>query len=220
MEKLLAGVRKFHDHEQRQYTGLFRRLSRDGQDPHTLFITCADSRVIAELITQSQPGDLFVVKNIGNIVPPANVTGSTNSTAAAIEFAVSLLRVQDVVVCGHSQCGAIAALLHGLPPEVPETSSLHAWLALAAPVHAALQTRHSPLQSQAERTAAATEEKRPAGPENLRTYPSVQKRLRDGTLRLHGWIFHIATATVHAYDPASDRFLPLTFPQHTPPTGA
>lgn len=218
MEKLLAGVRKFHIQEQRQYTQLFRRLSRDGQDPHTLFITCSDSRVIAELITQSQPGDLFVVKNIGNIVPPADVTGSTNSTAAAIEFAVALLNVQDVVVCGHSQCGAIAALLHGLPPETPEHSNLHEWLALAAPVHTALQTRYSPLQSQAERAVAATEENVLLALKNLRTYPCVQKRLHEGSLRLHGWIFQIATAAVHAYDPARDQFLPLTPEPASPST--
>src|ERR1041385_7477265 len=111
MQKLIDGVHKFHRDEFGNYRKLFRKLSQEGQNPHTLFITCSDSRVLAELITQSKPGDLFVVKNIGNIVPPANASGSTNSTAAAIEFAVEILRVSDIVVCGHSQCGAITALL-------------------------------------------------------------------------------------------------------------
>src|SRR6478736_6723248 len=88
MQKLIAGVHKFQQDEFGNYRKLFRKLSREGQNPHTLFITCSDSRVLAELITQSKPGDLFVVKNLGNIVPPADVVGSTNSTAAAIEFAV------------------------------------------------------------------------------------------------------------------------------------
>src|SRR5436190_9289370 len=111
MEKLIEGVHKFHNDEFGNYRSLFRKLSQEGQNPHTLFITCSDSRVLAELVTQSKPGDLFVVKNIGNIVPPASATGSTNSTAAAIEFAVDVIRVNDIVVCGHSQCGAMTALL-------------------------------------------------------------------------------------------------------------
>src|SRR5271163_1977995 len=111
MEQLIAGVHKFQRDEFGNYRKLFRKLSQDGQNPHTLFITCSDSRVLAELITQSKPGDLFVVKNVGNIVPPASATGDTNSTAAAIEFAVENLRVSDIVICGHSQCGAIDALL-------------------------------------------------------------------------------------------------------------
>src|SRR5580693_8678131 len=111
MEPLIEGVHKFRTAEFGNYRKLFRKLSQEGQNPHTLFITCADSRVLAELITQSKPGDLFVVKNIGNIVPLASAVFDTNATAAAIEFAVDTLRVDDIVVCGHSQCGAIEALL-------------------------------------------------------------------------------------------------------------
>src|ERR1700690_2474672 len=115
MQRLIEGVHKFRTDAFGNYRKLFRKLSQEGQNPHTLFITCSDSRVLAELVTQSQPGDLFVVKNVGNIVPPAAVSGSTNSTAAAIEFAVHILGVDDIVVCGHTQCGAMTALLNGLP---------------------------------------------------------------------------------------------------------
>src|ERR1700754_3818905 len=117
MQQLIDGVHRFQTEQFGRYRRLFRRLSKEGQNPHTLFITCSDSRVLAELITQSQPGDLFVVKNVGNIVPPAAVTGSTNSTAAAIEFAVETLRVSDIVICGHSQCGAMTALLDNTPTD-------------------------------------------------------------------------------------------------------
>src|SRR2546425_9918339 len=133
MQQLIEGVHKFRNEEFGSYRKLFRKLSQDGQDPHTLFITCSDSRVLAELITQSQPGDLFVVKNIGNIVPPANAVGDTNSTAAAIEFAVENLHVDDIVICGHSQCGAISALL-GRIAMTDLTPHLRDWLSLAAPV--------------------------------------------------------------------------------------
>src|SRR5580692_1899457 len=111
MQQLIEGVHRFRNEEFGNYRKLFRKLSQEGQNPHTLFITCSDSRVLAELITQSKPGDLFVVKNIGNIVPPASAVGDTNSTAAAIEFAVENLRVSDIVICSHSQCGAITAML-------------------------------------------------------------------------------------------------------------
>src|ERR1700728_4030621 len=133
MQQLIEGVHKFRSGEFGNYRKLFRKLSRDGQNPHTLFITCSDSRVLAELITQSKPGDLFVVKNIGNIVPPASVKGDTNSTAAAIEFAGVNLRVNDIVICWHSQCGAIAAML-GHVPLGESTPNLRGWLNLAQPV--------------------------------------------------------------------------------------
>lgn len=208
MQKLIAGVHKFQTDEFGNYRSLFRKLSREGQNPHTLFITCSDSRVLAELITQSKPGDLFVVKNVGNIVPPASATGSTNSTAAAIEFAVDSLRVSDIVVCGHSQCGAMEALITGLPPEHP-LPHLREWLALAAPVRQVLQTEYPHLKSHAERTTAAGEENVLFALENLHTYPTVQARLADGSLRLHGWFFKIATADLFAFDPETKQFLPL-----------
>jgi hypothetical protein len=108
MQRLLEGVHRFRHDEFGKYKAMFKRLSRQGQKPHTLFITCADSRVLAELITQSNPGDLFVIKNVGNIVPAANLASAYNSTGAGIEFAIEVLGVSDVVVCGHSGCGAIA----------------------------------------------------------------------------------------------------------------
>src|SRR6478735_5498866 len=141
MEKLIEGVHKFRTDEFGNYRKLFRKLSQDGQDPHTLFITCSDSRVLAELITQSKPGDLFVVKNVGNIVPPAGVTGSTNSTAAAIEFAVETLRVSDIVICGHSQCGAMTALLDDAPTD--RMPHLREWLTLANPVREIMRTQYN-----------------------------------------------------------------------------
>src|SRR3954462_9747687 len=116
MQDLIEGVHRFRTNEFGNYRTLFQRLSREGQKPHTLFITCADSRVLAELITQSNPGDLFVVKNIGNIVSPPDPEGH-NSTGAAIEFGVEVLGVSDIVVCGHSQCGAIQALMSSGDPQ-------------------------------------------------------------------------------------------------------
>ena len=208
MQRLIAGIHRFRKEEFGRYSALFRKLSKDGQNPHTLFITCADSRVLAELVTQSKPGDLFVVKNIGNIVPPASATGSTNSTAAAIEFAVEILRVNDIVVCGHSQCGAMTTLLDNSGVDL-NTPHLAEWLKLAAPVLEILKRDYADLTKPDQRATAAAEENVLFALENLYTYPCVQARLADGSLSLHGWFFKIATAELFAYDPESRQFQPI-----------
>ncbi|MBE0545479.1 MAG: carbonic anhydrase [Verrucomicrobia bacterium] len=208
MQKLVEGVHRFQAEEFGRYRNLFRKLAREGQKPHTLFITCSDSRVLAELITQSEPGDLFVVKNVGNIVPPGHVTGSTNSTAAAIEFAVEVLRVNDIVVCGHSQCGAMDTLMQ--PNErISTMPHLEEWLRVADPVKQIIQTEYKHLTNDTERSTAAAEENVLFALENLHSYPSVQQRLADGSLHLHGWFFKIATAQLFAYDPGTRQFIPL-----------
>ncbi len=212
MQRLIEGVHKFRSDQFGNYRKLFRKLSQEGQNPHTLFITCSDSRVLAELITQSKPGDLFVVKNVGNIVPPSSVMGDTNSTAAAIEFAVENLRVSDIVICGHSQCGAISALL-GAAPVGNSTPHLRDWLKLASPVLDTLKTEYAHLTETSAREDAASEENVLFGLDNLHSYACVQNRLMDGSLRLHGWFFKIATAELFAYDPETRQFSPLVSEQ-------
>jgi len=205
---LIEGVHRFRNDEFGNYRSLFQRLSREGQNPHTLFITCSDSRVLAELITQSKPDDLFVFKNIGNIVPPASVTGTTNSTAAAIEFAVETLRVSDIVICGHSQCGAMTALL-GQPLDEKRTPHLKEWLTLAEPVREIMRNQYAHVNDPKHRIDLASGENVLFALENLQSYYCVQDRLADGSLRLHGWFFEISTAQLLAYDPDSRQFSPL-----------
>jgi carbonic anhydrase len=204
---LIEGVHRFRNDEFGNYRTLFQRLSREGQNPHTLFITCSDSRVLAELITQSKPGDLFVVKNIGNIVPPAAVTGSTNSTAAAIEFAVETLRVSDIVICGHSQCGAMNALLGDAPTD--KMPHLREWLTLAEPVREIMRTQYQHVADPEHRKDLAAAENVLFALENLHSYYCVQDRLMEGSLRLHGWFFKIASAELLAYNPETRQFKPL-----------
>lgn len=208
MQRLIEGVHKFRRDEFGNFRKLFRKLSQEGQKPHTLFITCSDSRVLAELITQSKPGDLFVVKNIGNIIPPASVKGSTNSTAAAIEFAVEALGVADIVVCGHSQCGAISALM-GEAKVGDNVPHLREWLELALPVKSTVEKEYTHLKLPEARLNAAAEENVLFALDNLRTYPCVQSRLANDLLRIHGWFFKIATAELFAYDPESKQFQPI-----------
>jgi len=205
MQRLIEGVHRFQSEEFGRYRELFTKLSQEGQKPHTLFITCSDSRVLAELITQSKPGDLFVVKNVGNIVPPASAVGSTNSTAAAIEFAVHTLQVDDIVVCGHSQCGAMAALMEGVP-EAAAMPHLCEWISLADPVRRVIEENYGHLHEALSRTTAAAEENVLFALENLRTYPCVKARLADGSLHLHAWFFKIATAELYFYDLTTRQF--------------
>jgi carbonic anhydrase len=209
MQKLIDGLHKFRKEQFGRYESLFHRLSREGQHPHTLFITCSDSRVLAELVTDSKPGDLFVVKNVGNIVPPHTVSGATNSTAAAIEFAVDVLGVSDIVVCGHTQCGAMRALvtndqdLSGMP-------HLESWLGLVEPVVDTLRQTYAHLTGDHDQLlTAAAEENVLFAIENLQAYPCVARKLSEKTLAIHGWCFKISTAETFAFDPASGQFQPI-----------
>ena len=208
MQRLLEGVHRFREGEFGKYKAMFRRLSRQGQKPHTLFITCADSRVLAELITQSNPGDLFVIKNVGNIVPSSEIAVGFNSTGAGIEFAVEVLGVSDVVVCGHSGCGAIAALLSRQSDWT--LKHLHSWVELAKPVRDLIESKYQHLTDAEERARAAEEENVLFSIEQLHTYPCVERRLADGSLRLHAWFFKIGTGELFAYDPEQKQFVAIT----------
>ncbi len=215
MQKLIEGVHRFRAEEFGRFSELFQRLSNEGQKPHTLFITCADSRILAELITHSEPGDLFVVKNVGNIVPPNDRAAYPNSTAAAIEFAVSVLGVEDVVICGHSQCGAMTALVADdfhecndgcTPSDMP---NLRSWLSIAAPVRELIDRDYGHLTDIEKKITAASEENVLFGVENLKTYPAVRASIEAGKLLVHAWFFKIATAELFAYDPVNKQFMPL-----------
>lgn len=208
MQKLIDGVHRFRQEEFGIHRELFRRLSREGQKPHTLFITCADSRVIAELITQSRPGDLFVMKNVGNIVPPPDPGAQGHSVGAGVEFAVEVLQVSDIVVCGHSQCGAVAALLNP-GDELARNPHLRHWVEQAAPVRHTIEEKYQHLVSEEQRHRAAEEENVLFSIERLHEYRCVQERLAAGKLRLHAWFFKIASAELFVYDPADRQFQPI-----------
>jgi len=214
MQKLIQGVHSFQTREFRSYSGLFRRLAREGQAPHTLFITCADSRVQAELITGSRPGDLFVVKNVGNIVPPASVSGP-NSTAAAVEFAIESLGVSDIVVCGHTQCGAMAALVGGIP-HAEHQPHLAEWLEQSHSVRDVVAQTYPEITEAADLETLMAEENVLFGLENLKTYGVVERALQRDAVRLHGWMFQIRTAKLFAYSPEVGQFEPLTPPAEPP----
>ncbi len=204
MQKLVDGIHQFQQnifatHEQR-----FRRLMQ-GQKPLALFITCSDSRIDPSLITQSQPGELFIMRNAGNIVPAYGTVHG--GEAATIEYAVSVLQVRDVIICGHSHCGAMAGLLK--PESVADFPSIISWLSHAESTARIIKENYSHLQDPSERLTATVEENVLVQLENLRTHPSIAAALGRGELKIHGWIYKFETGQVFAYHPENGQFLPL-----------
>ena len=169
-----------------------------------LFITCADSRVDQALVTQSKPGELFIVRNIGNIIPPYDALKDKNSVAAAIEFAGLALKVSDVIVCGHSNCGAMQAL-YKKNDELDKMPHLRDWLSLAKPVKDAV-LKSFPDSPQDVLHEITEKENVLAQIENLETYPFIAQALDDGSLYLHGWHYEIGTGQMYAYIPNTDKF--------------
>lgn len=213
--KLRRGLERFRAEHFPRFRERFRRLAEEGQRPHTLFVGCSDSRVVPGLLADAGPGELFVVRNVGALVPPR---GADPSVAAAVEFAVGVLEVTDAVVCGHSRCGAVRSLFE--PPEAAGPA-LGRWLEHARPA--------------AERAlrAAAGDGDAPAGPpreipsdpgpellreaerqsvrlqlERLREHPAAREAADAGRLTLHGWHYRIGRGELHALDPEAGDFVP------------
>jgi carbonic anhydrase len=219
-KRLLDGFRRFHGQIYAKRSEEYRRAVRGGQKPHTLFITCADSRIDPELITQSGPGEIFVARNIGNLVPPyGEVSGSVS---AIIEYAVAALKVSQVVVCGHSDCGAMIELLH--PDKVNELPVVKSWLRNGDTALTIVRSRHpagngnKPRRRAPARRGGADADTRNALEEltevnvlqqlhHLRTHPSVAGRVADGSLALSGWVYDIADGTVRLYSEEQQKFV-------------
>ena len=205
MQKLEAGIHHFRATYFASNRQLFEQLSEAGQRPETLFITCSDSRVVPNLITNAAPGELFIVRNVGNIVPSVE-RGVLGGVSAAIEYAIEVLEVGNVIVCGHTHCGAIDAILH--PERVGHLPFVSRWLAESSGIPRIIEERYGSLEGE-ERMAAAIQENVLAQLENLRTFPFVARRLDAGVLKMSGWVFKIATGQVFDYDPVSEQFLQL-----------
>lgn len=203
MQKLIQGIHKFQNETFAPLQDLFERLSQ-GQNPETLFITCSDSRIDPTLLTRSPPGELFILRNAGNIVPP--YVSATGGEAATIEFAVAGLGVRDIIVCGHSHCGAVDGLFN--PEKLNGMPAVKSWLIHAETTRRIISENYRHLSNDKLLTAAI-EENVLVQLEHLRTHPSVASRLVRGDLRLHGWVYKIQTGEVYAYDPAPGQFVPL-----------
>jgi len=203
MQKLVQGIHQFQANIFSSQRELFERLA-DGQDPDALFITCSDSRINPNLITQTNPGDLFILRNAGNIIPPHGA--ANGGEGATIEYAVAALGIQDIIVCGHSHCGAMMGLLD--PKGLDDMPAVGAWLAHAEATRRIIKEKYSELSNSALLTATV-EENVLVQLEHLRTHPAVAAGLARGKLKLHGWVYKIETGQVFAYDPERGQFVPV-----------
>lgn len=203
MEKLVDSIHRFQSGVFGEQKDLFAPLSK-GQEPDALFITCSDNRVSPTLITQTIPGDLFILRNAGNIVPPYGLIHGGET--ATIEYAIDALAVKDIIICGHTHCGAMKAVLD--PTGLDELPAVKDWLTYAEATRRVMKTRYKDLPEN-EKLATCIEENVLVQIENLRTHPSVLAALTRGEMRLHAWVYEIESGKVMAFDDNAGQYLPV-----------
>jgi carbonic anhydrase len=200
-EKLFKGVLNFKKEDFETHKGLFEGL-KEGQKPHTFYIGCSDSRILPNLITKTLPGEVFVVRNIANIVPPFEINdGTYKCTASILEYAVKYLEVENILVCGHSNCGGLKALFY--PPEKLEKLPLvKKWLEIIDDVKNAVKD----IEDEKLREWEVEQLNVVKQLDNLLTYPFVRERVESGKLNLIGWYYIIETGEVYNYDKEKNEF--------------
>jgi carbonic anhydrase len=200
--RILHGIQHFQQYVFGPRKSLFRRLGQ-GQSPLALFITCSDSRINPNMLTQTDPGELFILRNAGNLVP---AHGSVSGSAATIEYALKALHLRDVIVCGHSKCGAMQALL--APESLRDLPAVSNWLTHAREILPVVEGAGASL-TPAEKLSFTIERNVLLQIDHIRTYPFVAEMLATAQLRIHGWVYHIETGQVTVHVPGKERFVPL-----------
>ncbi|CBG39423.1 carbonic anhydrase [Helicobacter mustelae] len=206
MKELFDGAVKFQEDDFMQYKELYKSLEKH-QDPHTLFLTCVDSRVVPNLITNTLPGDLFVIRNMGNIVPPYHEGSHRRegylSTTSAIEYALNVLDIKNIIICGHSDCGACAAIYEG-EEMLKRAPYVKKWVELLEPVKKKVLAFHP--KSRIKRMWLTEQINIEQQLENLMTYPFVEEKFDRGELRIYGWYYMIATGEIFNYNMITREF--------------
>ncbi len=204
MQKLVHGIQRFQSQIVQPNQDFFERLA-GGQNPMAMFITCSDSRINPNQLTQTEPGELFVLRNVGNIIPPSGT--SNNGEAAAVEFAVEGLGIRDIIVCGHTHCGAMKGLLD--MPSIKTMQHVRKWLRHAEATQQIVEENYKHLSGQA-RLTVATEENVLVQIRHLQAMPPVAAALGRGEMNIYGWMYKIETGEVFQYDLNEKQFLPLS----------
>jgi len=200
LDDLVAGFRRFRQRYFRDDRSLYERLTHQGQTPKAMIVACCDARVDPAIVMDCDPGDLFVVRNVANLVPPCEEGRGYHGTSAALEFAVRCLRVEHVIVMGHARCGGIQALLG----DIGGGEFITPWMSIAAAAR-----REAAAMSVEHRVAACEQAAVRISLDNLMTFPFVREAVAAGRLRLHGWYFDLDGGALRGYDPAARRFVSL-----------
>jgi len=205
---LIDGYHVFRKNYFSQDNVLYDQLARNGQNPKILMIACSDSRVDPAIVTNSQPGDLFVVRNVANLVPPYEQDNTYHGTSAALEFGICGLGIRHVIICGHSQCGGIRALLDGSNKETPQNSFIHKWMQLAKPAYESVLKNHqkAPLEEQIE---ICSQQSLIHSLDHLKSFPWVQEKLQENNLFLHAWYFDLSKGTIQMFEEEKMMFVAL-----------
>ena len=207
LTQIVQNHKEFKEKHFKEYEELFRELIEKGQSPKTLFIACADSRIDPSLITHTKPGDLFVDRNVGNLVPPHEEDAAAG-VGASIEYAVEHLHIENIIVCGHTHCGACKSLYSEADTSNPKEQKLFSWLKYAMPAKSAALAKVD--ANNKEELLRATERANIVQQlENLLTYPTVQEAYKAKKLFLQGWYYHMESGEIEYYDPIEDTFKPL-----------
>jgi carbonic anhydrase len=204
MDRIIDGVRRFRESEYVEHRALYQELAARQQNPLALFITCADSRVLPHLITQTRPGDLFEIRNAGNIVAPYGAP--SGGEAATIEYSLEVLEIPNIIVCGHSQCGAMKAILeHKALEQLPAGK---AWFAHAEATRRIAKLKYADLPFE-EMWVLAIQENVLVQMNQISTHPSVAARLASGRVHMYGWYYDIGSGVVLQYDQQQGTFVEL-----------
>lgn len=206
IKDLILGYKEFQVSYFNENNSLYQKLSTDGQNPKAMVIACSDSRVDPAVVLNCQPGDLFVVRNVANLVPPYEEDNTYHGTSAALEFAICGLSVEHIIVFGHTQCGGIRSMIEN--PCVHQKSFLTKWMQLAKPAHHIIEDNYTELPND-QKINICSQYAIINSIKNLKTFPWIEERVKQNLLSIHGWVFDIKTGTIKAYDYEKHVFQPL-----------
>lgn len=208
LDLLLSGYRAFRQKYFDRNQVVYRKLVRDGQKPRVCMIACADSRVDPAVVMQIEPGEVFTIRNVANLVPPYEEQGTYHGVSAALEFAVTGLEVEDVIVLGHAHCGGIGALIAKGNDEPTHDTFITAWMGIAEQALHRVDESHPGLQGE-DRARACERSAVLVSLDNLMTFPFIRDRVAAGTLHLNGWYFDLLEGELQRYDPETKTFGPV-----------